>query len=798
VKEDTSKEPSPEDRLNDVLLGYMEEAQAGQAPDRCQFLESHPELRPQLEEFFATHDAVERVVSPLRAQGDTAQPARVGSPVAVPGAGCAGDDRSGLGQLGDFRLLREVGRGGMGVVYEAEQISLRRRVALKVLPFAAAIDPRQLQRFNNEAMAAANLRHENIVPVYFVGSERGVHYYAMQFVDGQSLAALIDELRRLGAEGAPKGVDKQAKNLEPGGREEASGSSPRPLCDAAETTGPYASAPAPETQLSAADRLAAASLSRERSSRSRRYFDWVARLGRQVALALEHAHQMGITHRDIKPANLLLDARQQVWITDFGLARVGNDAGVTMTGEVLGTLRYASPEQALARHGLVDHRSDIYSLGATLYELITLRPVFEGRDRNELLRQIGEQDPQPPRALNPSVPVELETVILKALAKEPSDRYASAQELADDLERYLEDRPIRARRPSPLEKATKWARRHRGLVGSVLVALLLSLAGLSVATILTAQAYERERQKAHEADEQREHAQKIFVQAHEAVDQFVRISEDELAGNPFVERTRRRLLEAALAYYGDFIDQRPDDPAIENELAASQDHVKGILDQLRTLMDAGRYRLLHDKVVQKELNLDDNARQMLAQMDRRWHDGECSRPGPEGEKQRLDLAREQEANVKKHLTNEQIQRFKQIALQSQGLAAFREPEVIEALKLAENQRLAIRAIEADLFFAGEPFHHGPPHHGSERDREQARKDREKAAMENIQKNVLTGAQVEIWKTMIGKPSSVPRRPFPGFGGPPGPGRGPKGPPHDRGDDSQEGREIQQGAQEHAR
>jgi serine/threonine protein kinase len=442
-----SKDPNREERLSEVLLGYMEEAQAGRAPDRGQLLALHPELRPELEEFFATHDEVERVVSPLR---ETPKPEGEGQ---APGA--AAKPESGacstwpeLGQLGDFRLLREIGRGGMGIVYEAEQLSLRRRVALKVLPFAAAIDPRQLQRFNNEAMAAANLRHENIVPVYFVGHERGVHYYAMQCIEGQSIAALIGELRRLAEE---KGT--LAKS---GDKERKAGPASRSSSSLCETTGPYASAGAPETQLSAADRLAAASLSRERSARSRRYFDWIARLGRQAALALEHAHQMGITHRDIKPANLLLDARQQVWITDFGLARVSSDTGVTMTGEILGTLRYASPEQALARHGLVDHRSDVYSLGATLNELVTLRPVFEGRDRNELLRQIAEEEPRVPRALEPSVPVELETILLKALAKEPSDRYATALELADDLERYLEDRPIRARRPSPLEKATKW------------------------------------------------------------------------------------------------------------------------------------------------------------------------------------------------------------------------------------------------------------------------------------------------------------------------------------------------------
>ena len=165
--------------------------------------------------------------------------------------------------------------------------------------------------------------------------------------------------------------------------------------------------------------LAATTISRERSSDRRRYFDRVAGLGRQAALALEHAHQAGIVHRDVKPGNLLLDLRGQLWVTDFGLAQVTGDAGLTITGELLGTLRYASPEQVLARRGIVDHRSDVYSLGATLYELLTLRPPFEGRDRNALIRQIAEDDPAPPCDLDRAVPRELETIVLKALRQGP-------------------------------------------------------------------------------------------------------------------------------------------------------------------------------------------------------------------------------------------------------------------------------------------------------------------------------------------------------------------------------------------
>jgi len=234
-----------EQRLSEVLLGYMDAVQAGQLPDREMVLAGYPEFRDELKEFFAGYDHLDRLAAPLRAAVDSPSAAtlllrRAAAPLPE------GAKEEGLGQLGDFQLLHELGRGGMGVVYEAEQISLRRRVALKMLPFAAALDPRQLQRFRNEAQAAAQLHHPGIVPVYAVGVERGVHYYAMQFIEGQSLAALIAELRQPAAPGA-----------------------------AAESTA-----------------QAVATISRERTGQSRRYFQRVARLGKQAAEALEHAHHL--------------------------------------------------------------------------------------------------------------------------------------------------------------------------------------------------------------------------------------------------------------------------------------------------------------------------------------------------------------------------------------------------------------------------------------------------------------------------------------------------------------------------
>ncbi len=221
------------------------------------------------------------------------------------------------------------------------------------------------------------------------------------------------------------------------------------------------------------------------SARPREYFRTVAEMGIQAAEGLDHAHKFGIIHRDIKPANLLLDVYGKLWITDFGLARLQDDAGLTITGDVVGTLRYMSPEQALAKRGYLDHRTDIYSLGATLYELITLRPAIDGQDRQEVLRKIAEDEPPAIGRFDPA-PRELETIVLKAMSKEPVSRYDTAQELADDLRRFLDHRPIKARRPALAERAAKWARRHRTLVASALVIAFLAAAGLGASVALIA------------------------------------------------------------------------------------------------------------------------------------------------------------------------------------------------------------------------------------------------------------------------------------------------------------------------
>lgn len=360
------------------------------------------------------------------------------------------------GVLGDFRLVREIGRGGMGVVYEAEQISLGRTVALKVLPFAGVLDDRQLHRFRNEARAAAGLHHTRIVPVYAVGCERGVHYYAMEYIEGRTLASVIGEWRSNAVQSDLKDSDA-TRSVSP----EHAGDCIVPI----------------ETSVL---RTASTACGVETTTTFRMIAEWIA----QVADALDYAHSVGIVHRDVKPSNLLLDARGQIWITDFGLAQVETDAGLTMTGDILGTLRYMSPEQALGQRGVVDQRADVYSLGATLYELLALAPLWSGNNRVELLHHIEHDDPPLPRRLNPTIPAELETIVLKAIAKDPAARYRTAKEFADDLRRFLRDEPIRARRPTWTERVRKWSRRHRVLVRSLAVAAAISFVSLATANVL--------------------------------------------------------------------------------------------------------------------------------------------------------------------------------------------------------------------------------------------------------------------------------------------------------------------------
>ncbi len=383
VKTTAAFQPVSEE-LVEILEEYMDRLKAGDIPNRAELLARYPQHAEQLEACLAgiefLHGTVERPSVPR--------------------------------QIGDFRLLREVGRGGMGTVFEAQQVSLGRRVAVKILHFAPTSDSDAVDRFRREAETVAKLHHTSIVPIFSVGSESFVNYFAMQFIDGQSLA-------------------------------DVAGHTPSPLDP-------------------------------------RQVVQW----GLQAAEALDHAHCRGVIHRDVKPSNLLLDAEGRIWLTDFGLAKRADDVSLSLSGALLGTPRYMSPEQASSSRDAVDSRTDIYSLGATLFELLAGEPVFRGATSHEVIQQILHDEPRALREIRPDIPLDLETIVGKCLEKEPERRYARAADLAEDLRAFLDGRLVSARRASPWERASRWFQRQQSsvrLAGTAVFATLLSIASVAIA-----------------------------------------------------------------------------------------------------------------------------------------------------------------------------------------------------------------------------------------------------------------------------------------------------------------------------
>jgi eukaryotic-like serine/threonine-protein kinase len=428
-------------------------------------------------------------------------------------------------RVGDYRIIRLVARGGMGAVYEAVQESLGRHVALKLLPADALVDPRRLERFRREAKSAARLHHTNIVPVFGVGEADGRHFYAMQFIDGHPLDAVIDEVRRLkdrSAVRAARAVSEVAVSL-------MTGHFAAPAVEGSSTIAEQTGESNGEPDVAADSGTA---LSGSLTDSGRQYWVTVARLGEQAADALAYAHAQGILHRDIKPSNLLLDLHGTVWVTDFGLAKSSDADNLTQQGDVIGTLRYLAPERF---EGAGDHRADIYALGLTLYELLTLRPAFRAQKRAKLVEDVIAAEPDKPRTINPAIPRDLETIVLKAIQREPSLRYQSATELGEDLRRYVEDRPIRARRATLAEQFVRWCRRNPALAASIAAVMLAILAGAGIASFYAVRA-DRERIRAvareQEANSARNQAETAAVEANRA----------RKAASDSAEEARKRLV----------------------------------------------------------------------------------------------------------------------------------------------------------------------------------------------------------------------------------------------------------------
>jgi eukaryotic-like serine/threonine-protein kinase len=496
-------------RFDELAEEFAERFRRGERPSLQEYVDRLPGMAEEIREMFPALVEVEQADGDAR--GDLVPP----PPPVTPH----------LRQIGDYRILREVGRGGMGVVYEAEQISLGRRVAVKILLGQVVGDRKSLERFRREAKAAARLHHTNIVPVFEVGREQDVSFYAMQLIQGQGLEQVIDELRRLREPGrkanaqvptSPKSPEAPATvaharvvgSLTPQRSEigrmaelllsgrlvtEGPGS---PATDSPAVTGlvdterldPDASSPRepgrpraarpltpPASESSSSAVLPGGKHVSEVDTSGRRtpYFRSVAQIGRQAAQGLAHAHARGVVHRDIKPSNLLLDTDGVVWITDFGLAKADDD-GLTAPGDILGTLRYMAPERF---RGQGDARADLYALGLTIYELLTLRPTYDSPDRLRLIEQVKSEEPTPPRSIDSRIPRDLETIVLKAIDKDPDRRYATADAMAEDLRRFLADEPIKARQISTSERYWRWARRNPVIatMGGVLTALLVAV-----------------------------------------------------------------------------------------------------------------------------------------------------------------------------------------------------------------------------------------------------------------------------------------------------------------------------------
>ncbi|QDU55926.1 serine/threonine protein kinase [Aeoliella mucimassa] len=512
--------------------------------------------------------------------------------------------------LDDFQLLREIGRGGMGIVYEAYQKSLGRRVALKLLPKLALYNTSHLQRFRREARTAAKLHHTNIVPVFGVGHQDEYHYFVMQFIEGAGLDRVLKRLEQSMSVNDKINVSEIVQSI---------AASQETIADRAMLT--------TFLDIEPEDDLREARDSEEQSSASlsgsvqltpgaspRNYWESVAVLGVQVAEALAYAHQQGVLHRDIKPANLLVDTQGKVWVADFGLSKALENEQLSASDEMMGTPAYMAPEQL---RGETDHRSDIYSLGLTLYELATLQSPFPAANRAELLHRIATEQPARPRQVRPSIPTDLETIILTAIAPEPASRYQSADDLAGDLQRYLENRPIVARRTSALKRLWLWHRRNptvAALSGAAIALLVLVAVTAMIGYAHTASALAGERKQRERAETANELAvealDRIYSQLSPDPAMAARLPQDRTPVSP----ATAAMLEEMLTFYDRLAEQEDGQVTYGEQIALANRHIGDIRHHLGQLEQAKsaylkaleQYRVL-DEVADARVHLFDQA-----------------------------------------------------------------------------------------------------------------------------------------------------------------------------------------------
>ena len=423
-----------DDALQEVLAEYFDRLNSGEMIPRKEILEIHPELA---DEILTQLEIFQEI-------------------------GTDGGASSELGTFGDYEIVSEVGRGGMGVVYEAIDRNMDRSVALKVLPAGLKIHEKSVVRFRREARIVGKLHHPNIVAVYATGIEDKTPFIAMELVEGESLEKILERKR-------PR-MDEDTRHL---GSRILTGIH-RAFVTRQTTPGSPLTSDGPTEDSRKARGDSGSGIPSSIAEMDLRYSISMAETFAGVAEGLQHAHSKGVIHRDLKPSNLILDSEGNLRILDFGLAHLEGQQSLTGSGEILGTPRYMSPEQARARKVVIDHRTDVYSLGATLYEVLTLRPPFQGRTGEETLSQIIHRDPRPPRQLNPLIPRDLETIILKCLRKNAADRYGTAEALAQDLRRLAHGAPVEARPQSWGEKLARRVWLHRGKLAAAFVLLFLA------------------------------------------------------------------------------------------------------------------------------------------------------------------------------------------------------------------------------------------------------------------------------------------------------------------------------------